>query len=142
MAGCNGCEARLAGLQHIELLPAFSGEAPACSLDGREHGARAAAFRAVFTWLLAAERESAGFRWIFQAGPGVERRVRELARQEHACCPFLGFAISTRGAEVVWEVRALDGAEALADAFFALPESVKQDTGFEAPAVRALFARH
>jgi hypothetical protein len=127
MAGCNGCEARLAGLSNVELLPAFSTDAPACSLEAGAHAGRAAEFRAVFAWLLASEREGASFRWIFQGGPGVERRVRELARREHACCSFLSFAISTRGDEVVWEGRAVDGADDLAAAFFALPESVSEE---------------
>jgi hypothetical protein len=101
--GCGGCEANLAGLSNIELLPAFAQEAPACSLDGSSQVERAREFRALFAWLQSAEREGAGFRWIFQNGPGVERRVRELARREHECCPFLAFAISTRGDEVVWQ---------------------------------------
>ena len=130
MAGCNGCEARLAGLSNVELLPAFSTEAPTCSLEAGAHAGRAAEFRAVFVWLLASEHEGASFRWIFQNGPGVERRVRELARREHACCPFLAFAISTRGDEVVWEGRAADGADDLAAAFFALHESVEAGEPF------------
>jgi hypothetical protein len=142
MAGCGGCEARLAGLSNIELLPAFGTEAPACNLEAGEHAGRAAEFRAVFVWLLASEREGAGFRWIFQNGPGVERRVRELARREHACCPFLAFAISTRGDEIVWEARATAGAEDLATAFFALPESVQEDAAFEALRIRSGSSAH
>jgi hypothetical protein len=126
MVGCGGCEANLAGLSNIELLPAFVQEAPACSLDSQNHALRAREFRAVFAWLRSAERDGPGFRWTFQNGPGVERRVRELARLEHACCPFLSFAISTRGDEVVWQARGHEGTEALVAAFFDLPESLKQ----------------
>jgi hypothetical protein len=125
MAGCGGCEASLAGLSNIELLPAFVQEASACSLDGQSHAARAREFRAVFEWLRSAERDGLGFRWTFQSGPGVERRVRELARREHACCPFLSFAVSTRGGDVVWQARGHEGSEALVAAFFDLPEAVK-----------------
>jgi hypothetical protein len=124
--GCGGCEASLTGLSNIELLPAFVQEAPACSLDGPSHAARAKEFRAVFAWLRSAERDGPGFRWTFQNGPGVERRVRELARREHACCPFLSFAVSTRGDEVVWQARGHEGTEALVAAFFELPDAVKQ----------------
>ena len=116
MAGCGGCEANLTGLSNIELLPAFSAEAPACSLEGSRHAERAREFQAVFAWLRSTDRDATSLRWVFQNGPGVERKVRELARKEHACCPFLSFAISTRGDEVIWQVRAYDGAELLAPA--------------------------
>jgi hypothetical protein len=125
MMGCGGCEANLAGLSNIELLPAFVQEAPACSLDGSSQVVRAREFRALFAWLQSAEREGAGFRWVFQNGPGVERRVRELARREHECCPFLAFAISTRGDEVVWQARGHEDNEELVAAFFDLPETLK-----------------
>jgi hypothetical protein len=132
MADCNGCEAKFAGLANIELLPAFAGEPPACSLDGDSQAERAHEFQAVFAWLRAADRDGASLRWVFQNGPGVERKVRQLARKEHACCPFLSFAISTRGDEVVWQARALEGAEPLLDAFYELPTTLKQgDRPFE-----------
>jgi hypothetical protein len=132
MAGCSGCEASLAGLSNIELLPAFAQEAPACSLDRDSHAQRARDFQAVFAWLRSADRDGTSLRWVFQSGPGVERKVRELARKEHACCPFLSFAISTRGEEVVWQARVHQGAEALLDAFYALPNTVAQaDSAFE-----------
>ncbi|HEX6239923.1 MAG TPA: hypothetical protein VFZ61_03475 [Polyangiales bacterium] len=126
MAGCNGCEAKFAGLSNIELLPAFAQEAPACSLDGDSQSERAREFQAVFAWLRAADRDGASLRWVFQNGPGVERKVRQLARKEHACCPFLSFAISTRGDEVVWQARAMEGAEPLLDAFYDLPNALTQ----------------
>jgi hypothetical protein len=125
MGSCGGCEVSLAGLSNVELLPAFAQEAPACSLDGPSQAQRLREFRSVFAWLRSAEREGAGFRWTFQNGPGVERRVRELARREHECCPFLSFAVSTRGAEVVWQARAAEGSEALVAAFFDLPHTLK-----------------
>jgi hypothetical protein len=132
MAGCSGCEANLVGLSNIELLPAFAPEAPACSLERDSHGERAREFQSVFAWLVSADRDRASLRWVFQNGPGVERKVRELARKEHACCPFLSFAISTRGNEVVWQARAHEGAAALLDAFYELPNTVKQvDAAFE-----------
>jgi hypothetical protein len=115
----------LAGLSNIELLPAFAPEAPACTLDAGLRAERGQAFQAVFAWLLSAEREGASFRWTFQRGPGVERSVRELARREHDCCPFLAFAVSTRGDEVVWEGRGHDASEALVAEFAALPETLK-----------------
>jgi hypothetical protein len=127
MAGCGGCEANLAGLANIELLPAFLQEAPTCSLDPQRRAAREREFGAVFEWLRSAERDGAGFRWTFQNGPGVERRVRELARREHQCCPFLSFAVSTRGDDIVWQARGQAGSEALVAAFFDLPDAIKRD---------------
>lgn len=122
MVSCNGCELQLAGRSNIELLPALVGEPQACSLaDNRVLPAdRAEEFRAVFAWLWSVERLPQGFRWTFLNGPGVERRVRELARREHVCCPFLSFAISTHGEQLIWEGRGLEAGEDLVEEFFAL----------------------
>jgi hypothetical protein len=106
----------------VELLPAFADEPLACTLEGGQLAGRVAEFRAVFAWLLRAERLPQGFRWTFQNGPGVERSVRELARREHLCCPFLSFAISTQGEQLIWEGRGPDGAEQIVDQFFALSD--------------------
>lgn len=123
MASCNACDVQLSGRSNIELLPAFAGEPIACSLSGAQLSGRAREFQAVFAWLTARERlPSGGIRWTFQSGPGVERAVRELARREHLCCPFLGFAISTQGEQVIWETRGPEGAGALVDEFARLPE--------------------
>jgi hypothetical protein len=133
-------------LSNIELLPAFATEVPAFALvavDAWQRPDRAQAFQAVFAWLRTADREGSGIRWTFENAPGVERGVRELARTEHAYCPFLSFAISTRGDEVVWETRASAGAEALISAFYALPETVAQDErAFAALVPRALSRAH
>jgi hypothetical protein len=122
MTSCNGCEVQLAGRSNIELLPAFSEAPVACTLGGGQLAGRAEEFRALFAWLIAAERMPKGFRWTFQSGPGVERRVRELARREHLCCPFLSFAVSTQGEQVIWETRGPEHAEDVIGEFFALSE--------------------
>jgi hypothetical protein len=122
MTNCGGCEVRLAGRSNIELLPAFA-EAPiACTLEGGQLAGRAEEFRALFAWLIEAERTPKGFCWTFQGGPGVERRVRELARREHLCCPFLSFAVSTQGEQVLWETRGPEHAAEVLDDFFALAQ--------------------
>jgi hypothetical protein len=122
MASCNGCDVQLSGRSNVELLPAFVDEPLACTLDGGQFEGRVAEFRALFAWLLSAERLPKGFRWTFQNGPGVERRVRELARREHLCCPFLSFVISTQGEQLIWESRGPDGADDIVDQFFALSD--------------------
>ena len=123
MASCNGCDVQLSGRSNIELLPAFAGEPNVCSLSGLELTGRVREFNDLFVWLTSRERlPGGGIRWTFQGGPGVERAVRQLARREHLCCPFLGFAISTQGDHVIWETRGPDGAEELVDEFARLPE--------------------
>ena len=74
----------------------------ACTLDYQESPERRRAFDLVLEHLVHSAREPGGFRWTFQNSPGVERRVRELARNEHRCCPSLTFAISVQGDQVVW----------------------------------------
>jgi len=123
MAGCNGCDVQLSGRSNIELLPAFAGEPIACSLAGAELSGRAREFQAQFAWLTSRERlPGGGIRWTFQSGPGVERAVRQLARREHLCCPFLGFAISTQDDLVIWETRGPADGQDVVDEFARLPE--------------------
>lgn len=123
MGSCNGCDVQWSGRSNIELLPAFAGAPVACSLSGAELSGRAREFHGVFAWLTKRERlPGGGIRWTLQSGPGVERAVRQLARQEHLCCPFLGFAISTQDEQVIWETRGPEGAEAVVDEFARLPE--------------------
>lgn len=125
MAGCNGCEARLSGLSNVELLPALAGASSVHILEQRELSARVADHHTVFASLLSAEQLDAGFRWVFRSGPGIERRVRELARREHAELPVLSFVVSTHGDTVIWEAHAGEGAEHVLAAFHALPEVFK-----------------
>lgn len=118
----DGCDVQWAGRSNVELLPGFVDAPLACILEGGQLVERENEFRAVFAWLVSAERLAKGFRWTFQNGPGVERRVRALARREHVCCPFLSFAVSTQGEHLIWEGRGPDGAEDVVDQFFALSD--------------------
>jgi hypothetical protein len=106
---------------HTEVLPAWS-DTLTCTLGAVDVRTRAEAFGAVFHHLLSSTRFEDGFRWTFHNAPGVERQVRELARAEHACCPFLTFAISVRGDQLVWHACGPANAEAAVELFYRLPE--------------------
>ena len=63
-----------------------------------------------------------------RADPGTREQVDDLARREHACCPFLDYRIETVGDEIIWTTtwsgsdveRA--GVDAILDAMHALPD--------------------
>ena len=52
--------------------------------------------------LLRRERLPDGIVFAFRADPGTREQVDDLARREHACCPFLDYRVETVGDEVVW----------------------------------------
>ena len=54
----------------------------------------------------------------------VRAQVEDLARREHACCPFLGYRVESDGDRVVWTITGDErpGAQATLDAFHALPD--------------------
>ncbi len=108
---------------HIEVLPALAGVPVACTLGERDLSARTEAFHALFQHLGSSTRLQAGFRWSFHNAPGVERRLRELARREHECCPFLTFVVSVQGDQVVWSTCGPAEAEAALDVFYRMPET-------------------
>src|SRR5689334_14370573 len=54
------------------------------------------------------ERTTDGIRFRFRADPGIEDRVRELARREQACCAFFSFTITADEHEVRWDATVPD----------------------------------
>ena len=76
--------------------------------------------------LLRRERHEDSVVFAFRAAGGTREALRDLARREAACCPFLDYRVETTGDEIVYTVtnprfdRA--GAEATLDAFHALPD--------------------
>lgn len=102
---------------------------------------RLAEYRELFgDWLTGRERRGdGGIRFRFGAGPGVERRVRDLAAREQACCPFFRFQVAVADGEVRWDAAVADGepARQVLEEFYNLPDTVRQDTS----AVRDRFTR-
>jgi hypothetical protein len=89
-------------------------------------------YQRLFSQALAGrEKTAAGIRFRFQAEPGIEAWVRDLAAREKACCAFFTFTITTQGEEVRWDATVIDDdiARAVLDEFYALPETVTG--GFE-----------
>ena len=72
--------------------------------------------------LLSRERRSEAVVLTFRGD--VREQVEDLARREHACCPFLGYRVETAGDQVVWTISGDErpGAQATLDAFHALAE--------------------
>jgi len=78
--------------------------------------------------LLRRDRRADAVVFWFRAVPGTRERIDDLARREHACCPFLEYRIESAGDEVVWtttnpitgDQRA--GVDVILDAFHALPD--------------------
>lgn len=98
----------------------------ACALDAAQQHARTTEFGALFRdSVVGKDRTQAGIRFRFAAGPGIEDRVRDLARREQQCCPFFEFTITRAGGEVLWDagVANSDGA-AILDELYALPDTI------------------
>lgn len=99
-----------------------------CTLAGREQQERRAAeLRDVFVALERTEPLTTcgpAFRWIFRDEPGLEARLRELARREHECCRFFDFRITREGGALVWEARAPEDAASVLDELMRLPETL------------------
>lgn len=113
-----------------------------CDMTGApDTGAeRLGEYQRLFSQALAGrERTADGIRFRFQAQPGIEAWVRDLAAREKACCAFFTFTVSTLGAEVRWDATVIDDdvARAVLDEFYALPDTVAD--GFEG--VRNRFTR-
>jgi hypothetical protein len=72
--------------------------------------------------LLSRERRSESVVLTFRGD--AREQVEDLARREHACCPFLGYRVETAGEQVVWTISGdeRDGAQATLDAFHAVAE--------------------
>jgi hypothetical protein len=48
------------------------------------------------------ERRADSVAFTFRAG--AREQVEDLARREHACCPFLDYRVETAGDQVVWTI--------------------------------------
>lgn len=118
---CSCMAAHPAPRSHIEVLPARADAPLACTLGPRASSARHAEFAALFAELRYAKRFEGGFLWQFRNAPGLERRLRALARAEHACCPFLTFAVSVEGEHVVFRACGPERADAVVDLFYRMP---------------------
>ena len=70
--------------------------------------------------LLSRERRAGAVVLAFRAG--VRKQVEDLARREHACCPFLDYRVETAGDEVVWTITGAERTEPVLDAFHALAD--------------------
>jgi hypothetical protein len=106
-------------------------EAPvACTAnleDKRKVQAGIDEYRRAFTHLIATERTADGFRWRFRNAAGLEARLRELARAEHACCSFAKFHVAIDGDVIVWETRADAGARDALDEYMRMPERLREE---------------
>ena len=60
---------------------------------------------------------------VFFLSDDAREAVDDLARREHACCPFLDYRVETAGDEVVWTITGdgRAGVDEVLDAFHALP---------------------
>jgi hypothetical protein len=104
-------------------IAATEAAAIACTLDSDAMAIRMAEFAQLFqASLVGRETTSAGIRFRFAAGPGVEDQIRDLARREQTCCSFFNFAIEVHDDEVWWDaaVTDRDARPVLLD-FYALP---------------------
>jgi hypothetical protein len=95
---------------------------------------RLAEYHALFERaLLRRDRRGDAVVFWFRADPGIRETVDDLARREHACCPFFEFRIESVGGEVVWttiNTRTGDeraGVDVILDAFHALPDHAGSD---------------
>ena len=69
--------------------------------------------------LLTRERRADAVVFAFRAD--ALEQVEDLARREHACCPFLDYRVETARDEVVWTITSpTAGGAATIDAFHAL----------------------
>jgi hypothetical protein len=73
------------------------------------------------------ERRADGVAFAFRADAGTREQVDDLARREHACCPFLDYRIETAGDEVIWTITGdgRAGVDVILDAFHALPDHAR-----------------
>jgi hypothetical protein len=86
----------------------------ACSLDAEAQGSRVREWTELLTQALAHEQTADGVRYTFAAADGLETRIRDLAAAEHACCPFLDFAVSQTAGRIELTIMApADGEQAL-----------------------------
>jgi hypothetical protein len=100
----------------------------ACTLDRQGQLERTNEFASIFVHIEQTEPTPWGFRWHFRPVPGLEPRLRELARREHECCRFLEFQILQEGDLLLWETRTEERARPVLEEFMRLPDLLKQAT--------------
>jgi hypothetical protein len=83
--------------------------------------------------LLSRERRTDAVVFAFRADPGRREQLEDLARREHACCPFLDLRLEADDDELVWTTsNVLSGDEGASidvflDALHDLPEQAVSD---------------
>lgn len=81
----------------------------ACTLDATGVADRLDEFGELFVdSLIGSERTGEGIRFRFAVEPGLEDKIRDLARREQTCCSFFGFEIAVHGDEVWWDATVND----------------------------------
>jgi hypothetical protein len=94
---------------------------PACSLTPGQAADRAAELRALARRALESrELGDDGLRLVFRAEPGTASAVRDLARRERECCPFLDLRVEEADGRVTLAIGAAPEDRAALDAFYAL----------------------
>jgi hypothetical protein len=83
----------------------------ACSLSADGQRARLAEWRELLATATSRTAVDGGARYAFEAGNGVEARVRRLAVAEQDCCSFFDFAVRRTGDSVELRVTAPDEAQ-------------------------------
>ena len=95
----------LCSMTTVLQLPATPDAPIACDMSTARDTpeARFAEYGALFERaLLRRERRADAVVFWFRGDPGTREHVDDLARREHACCPFLDYRVETVGDEVVW----------------------------------------
>jgi hypothetical protein len=83
--------------------------------------------------LLRRERRADSVLFSFRADPGAAEGLKDLARREWACCPFLAYCVEPAGDEVRWTTTnavagdARAAVDAFLDVFYALPDHAGSD---------------
>jgi hypothetical protein len=122
----------------VDVFAATEGAPIACTLRSADLVARAHEFRSAFERLISSERFERGFRWKFSNEPGFAATLCELARREHACCPFVTFTITSNEETVVWETCGPAEAQGVIEVFFRAPRELPtQAEALKAAAVAA-----
>lgn len=93
----------------------------ACSLDEAGLAEQLGGWESVLTHAVARTTLADGALRVALAGVEIGR-LAELAAAEHACCPFLAFAVTVDGRGIAVEVRAPADAAEVVTAVFGAPD--------------------
>ena len=89
------------GLKHEINLPLV-----ACSLEAGDQRSRLAEWEQLLAQSTAREDTATGALYSFVATDELERRIRDLAAAEQACCSFLEFQVAREDDELMMNVTA------------------------------------